>query len=124
MSKIETLYCFTALLTVDRHFRRVSCFKIGFHTQLTLPQGSNTEMTFSAVISILAELRTGPWGLLVPLSLGFALSEMHVVPEWDVVCFISHLQKLKLCLHLKGKAISAKNYRNDAANLWHNTQAP
>lgn len=50
---------------------------------------------------------------------------MHVVQEWDaVVCFISHLQKLKLCLRLEGKAISAKNYRDDAANLLHNTQAP
>lgn len=93
--------------------------KIGFHTQLTLHQGSNTEMTFSSLISVLAEVRTGPWGLPVPLTLGFTLSEMHMVPERDVVCFISHLQ-LNLHLRLEGKAIPAKN-RNDAPKLQHNT---
>lgn len=41
-------------------------------------------------------------------------------------CCLFHLTppEVKLCLRLEGKAISAKNYRDDTANLLHNTQAP
>lgn len=43
-----------------------------------------------------------------------------------VRCCLFHLThaEVKLCLRLEGESISAKNYRDDTANLLHNTQAP
>lgn len=87
---------------------------------MTLHQGSKTEMTFSSAGRGMNRSR----GATSTLKAGIRfVRDAHGT---KVRCCLFHLTppEVKLCLCLEGKAISTKNYKDDTANLLHNTQAP